>query len=411
MVKGFSTMAIHGPASLRDSKGALRTPVYDSVAFEHESADSLRRTFEGKKLAHAYSRISNPTVTDFEQRVQLISGGVGVLAVSSGMAAISNIILTIGGAGANIVASKHMFGNTLSLLERTLKPWGLEVKYVSTDDPLEIGEAIDENTSAVFIETITNPQMDVPDCRQISEIAAAHQVPLILDNTLMTPYLFNSGDHGVNIELLSSTKYISGGATSVGGVIIDNGNFDWRNSPRLKERAQKQGSMALIAALRQEVYRNVGACLAPHNAYLQTLGLETMSLRIEKSCANTQALAGYLEAHPRIKGVNYPGLMSSPYHEIADRQFGGRYGGVLTFDLETEQQCFAFTDALQLIRRATNINDNKTLVIHPSSTIFAEYTDEEKLEMGVRPTMLRLSVGIEDHEDLIADLEEGFRKP
>jgi O-acetylhomoserine (thiol)-lyase len=408
-VKGFSTRAIHGPVSLRDPKGSLRTPVYDSVAFEHESADSLRLTFEGKKAAHAYSRISNPTVTDFEQRVQLISGSLAVLAVSSGMAAISNIILTIAGAGANIVASKKMFGNTLSLLERTLKPWGLEVKYVSTDHPHEIAGAIDENTSAVFIESITNPQLDVPDCSQISEITAAHQVPLILDNTLMTPYLFNSADHGVNIEILSSTKYISGGATSVGGVIIDNGNFDWRNSPRLKERAEKQGQIALIAALRQEVYRNVGACLAPHNAYLQTLGLETMSLRIEKSCANTLALAKYLEKHPLTKGVNYPGLASSPYHELAMNQFGDRYGGVLTFDLETEQQCFAFADALKLIRRATNINDNKTLILHPSSTIFTEYPDEEKLEMGVRPTMLRLSVGIEDHEDLIEDLEEGFK--
>ncbi len=409
MVKGFSTKAIHGPASLHDPKGSLRTPVYDSVAFEHESADSLRLTFEGKKPAHAYSRISNPTVTDFEQRLQLISGGLAVLAVSSGMAAISNIILTLSGTGANIVASKHMFGNTLSLLEHTLKPWGLEVKYVSTDDHAAIAEAIDADTSAVFIESITNPQMDVPDCRRISEITAEHKVPLILDNTLMTPYLFNSGEHGVNIEILSSTKYISGGATSVGGVIIDNGNFDWRNSPRLRDRAEKQGQMALIAALRQEVYRNVGACLSPHNAYLQALGLETMSLRIEKSCANTMFLANYLEKHPRVKSVNYPGLKSSSYQELARRQFGNRYGGVMTFDLESEDQCFTFANSLQLIRRATNINDNKTLILHPSSTIFAEYSEDEKLDMGVPQTMLRLSVGIEDHEDLIEDLEEGFK--
>jgi O-acetylhomoserine (thiol)-lyase len=408
-VKGFATRAIHGASSLRDPKGSLRTPIYDSVAFEHESAESLRLTFEGKKLAHAYSRISNPTVTDFEQRLQLISGGIGVLAVSSGMAAISNTILALAGSGSNIVTSKHLFGNTLSLLDKTLRPWGLEVRYVDTDDHEQVAGAIDGNTSAVFIESITNPQLDVPACRQISAITAAHQVPLILDNTLLTPYLFNCGEHGVNIEILSSTKYISGGATSVGGVIIDHGNFDWHNSSRLRERADQQGQMALLAALRQEVYRNVGACLSPHNAYLQTLGLETMSLRIEKSCANTMALATYLEGHPQVESVNYPGLASSPYHELAGRQFGGRFGGVLTIDLASRERCFAFMDALQLIRRATNINDNKTLILHPASTIFTEYSAEEQLAMGVRPSMLRLSVGIEDYEDLIDDLEEGFK--
>lgn len=408
-MKGFSTRAIHGNMSLRDPKGSLRTPIYDSVAFEHEDSDSLRLTFEGKKLAYAYSRIANPTVSDFEQRLQLISGGIGVLAVSSGMAAISNTILTLARAGANIVTSKHLFGNTLSLLDKTLGPWGLEVRYVDTDDPDQVAEAIDDQTSAVFIESITNPQLDVPDCRQIAAIAAAHQVPLLVDNTVLTPYLFNCREHGVAIEILSSTKYISGGATSVGGVIIDHGNFDWRNSPRLRERAAKQGKMALLAALRQEVYRNVGACLSPHNAYLQTLGLETMSLRIDKSCANTVALANHLAKQPLVQGVNYPGLADSPYHELANQQFGGRFGGVLTFDLASRKQCFAFMDALQLIRRATNINDNKTLIIHPASTIFAEYPADEQLVMGVRPNMLRLSVGIEDYEDLIDDLEEGFK--
>ncbi|MDF1579037.1 MAG: PLP-dependent transferase [Desulfobulbales bacterium] len=409
MVTGFATRAIHGPASLRDPKGSLRTPVYDSAAFEHESAEALRLTFAGNKAAHVYSRISNPTVHDFEQRLGLLSGGIGVLAVSSGMAAISNTILVLAGAGTNIVASRHMFGNTLSLFERTLRPWGLEVKYVSMDDPAALAGAIDPETRAVFIETMSNPQLEVPDCRKISAITRGHGVPLILDNTLLTPYLFNSGDSGVDIEILSSTKYISGGGTSVGGVIIDNGNFDWRQAPRLRERAETLGRMALIAALRQEVYRNVGACLSPHNAYLQSLGLETMSLRIDKSCANALATAEYLENHPLVKRVNYPGLASSPYHELAGSQFGGGYGGVLTFDLESNGQCFAFCDALQLIRRATNINDNKTLIIHPASTLFAEYSDEEKVDLGLRPTMLRLSAGIEDLPDLIGDLDEGFK--
>ncbi len=407
-MKGFTTKAVHGASLKKDVHGSLRMPVYDSVAFEHESARSIQLTFEGKKPAHAYSRISNPTVEDFEQRLRLLSGGTAVLAVASGMAAISNTILALAETGTNIVTTRYLFGNTLSLFEKTLKPWGLEVKYVSMTDPDEVDSAIDANTRAVFVESITNPQLEVADCSQLSVVSKKHGVPLVMDNTLLTPYLFNTKKAGVNIEVLSSTKYISGGATSVGGVIIDNGNFAWYKSPRLGNLAKKTGQMAFIAALRQEIYRNVGACMSPHNAYLQSLGLETMSLRIEKSCANTMQLAKFLEQHAKVKAVHYPGLPSSPYFAIAGKQFNNKYGGLLTFDLESREACFAFIDRLQLIRRATNLNDNKTLILHPASTIFTEYSEEEKLAMGVRPTMLRLAVGIEDHEDLLEDLERGF---
>ena len=231
---------------------------------------------------------------------------------------------------------------------------------------------------------------------------------MVLDNTVTTPYLFNSKQVGVDIEILSSTKYISGGATSVGGVIIDDGNLDWRQSEKLKDKAWKYGQMAFISALRHEVYRNVGAYLSPHNAFMQSLGLETMGLRIDKSCQNALHLANFLTQHSKVQGVHYPGLSSSAFHEIARCQFGEKCGGLLTFDMHSTDQCFSLMNGLQVIRRATNINDNKTLILHPASTIFAEYSVEERAVMAIRPTMLRLSVGIEDHGDIVEDLQRGL---
>ena len=245
---GFATNAIHGVQLKRDVHGSLRVPVYDNVAFEFDSAKDINQAFAGRKPDHTYSRITNPTVEDFEQRIRLISGSVAAVAVSSGMAAITNVILTLAGAGTNIVTSKHLFGNTLSLFEGTLKPWGLEIKYADMSDPAAVAQTIDHNTRAVFLESITNPQLEVADFKALSAITIEKSVPLIVDNTVTTPYLFRSKDFGVNVEVLSSTKYITGGATSLGGVIIDNGNFDWRNSPRLKDWAVKMGPLAMLGA-------------------------------------------------------------------------------------------------------------------------------------------------------------------
>ncbi|MDX1776993.1 MAG: PLP-dependent transferase [Desulfobulbales bacterium] len=407
---GFSTRAIHGAVLKRDVHGSLRAPVYDNVAFEFDSARDINLAFAGRKPAHTYSRITNPTVEDFEQRIRLASGGAAAVAVSSGMAAIANVILTLAGAGTNIVTSKHLFGNTLSLFEKTLKPWGLDIRYADMSDPDTVARAIDHNTRAVFLESITNPQLEVADFRPLSAITREKSVPLVVDNTVTTPYLFRSKEFGVNVEVLSSTKYITGGATSLGGVIIDNGNYDWRNSPRLKEWAVKMGPLAMLGALRREIYRNVGACLAPHHAYLQSLGLETMSLRIDRSCSNALELAEFLQQHDKVASVHYPGLPDSVYHENAKKQFRSRYGGILTFDLHDKDSCFKLMDALKLIKRATNVNDNKTLILHPASTIFCEYPDEVLSDIGVRHTMIRLSAGIEDIDDLRNDLETGLAK-
>nr|MBF0222782.1 O-acetylhomoserine aminocarboxypropyltransferase/cysteine synthase [Desulfobulbaceae bacterium] len=408
-MKGFTTKAIHAGSAGRDLHGSLRVPVYDSVAFEQESSRDIQLAFEGKKPAHTYSRITNPTTEDLEQKILQLSGGRAALAVASGMAAISNTILTLAGAGANIVTSPHIFGNTLSLFEKTLQPWGLEVRLVDMSDPAQVANAIDSKTSAVFLESITNPQLEVVDCKAISRITREKRIPLVLDNTVTTPYLFNSKNVGVDIEILSSTKYISGGATSVGGIIIDTGNFDWTCSAKLNSWTKTAGQFAFLAAMRREIYRNVGACMSPHNAYLQSLGLETMALRIDKSCQNALELARFLDNKTEVKSVDYPGLESSACYSIARQQFNNKFGGLLTFDLESKESCFAFMDAMRIIRRATNVNDNKTLILHPSSTIFSEFSVTRKIELGVRPTMLRLSVGIEDIEDLQDDLEKGLR--
>ncbi|OGG94733.1 MAG: O-acetylhomoserine sulfhydrylase [Candidatus Lambdaproteobacteria bacterium RIFOXYD2_FULL_50_16] len=407
-MKGFSTKAIHGVRFKPDAHGSLRMPIYDTVSFEHESAKAIELAFGGKRPAHAYTRISNPTIEDFEQKMRLLSGGMAVLALSSGMAAISNLVMTLCEAGTNLVTSRHLFGNTVSLFEHSLKPWGLEVRYADMTNPAEVASLIDENTRLVFLEIITNPQMEVADIKALSAITHQKGVPLILDGTVTTPVLFRSKDFGVDVEILSSTKYISGGATSVGGVIIDNGNFDWKQAPRLAEKAKRIGPMAMIATLRMEVYRNLGACLAPHNAYLQSLGLETLGLRIERSCDNALALAQFLESAPKVKKVNYPGLATSPFNALAQSQFGGYGGGIVSFEMESREAAFRIIDGVGLIKRATNVNDNKSMIIHPASTIFCEYSPEEKLEMQVPEELIRLSVGIEDLEDLIDDLTQAL---
>jgi len=409
-MKGFTTKALHGGALASHglAHGALRAPVHDCVAFEQASAAGLEEAFGGSRPAHVYTRITNPTLGDFEEKIRLLTGGQAVVAVSSGMAAIANAIMVIGGPGRNIVTTRHIFGNTFSLFTKTLAAWGLATRFCDMTNPAAVARSIDERTCAVFLETITNPQLEVADCRAIVKAAAERGVPVILDNTLATPYLFNSRRAGVAVEVISSTKYISGGGTTVGGLVIDNGRFDWRGVPSLAAAAARFGPLAFTARLRREVYRNLGSCLSPHNASMQSLGLETLALRVEKSSANALALAEHLSRHPAVRGVHYPGLATSHFHEIAARQFNRRFGGILTFDLADKEECFALMDNLSLIRRATNVNDNKTLILHPASTIAAEYDDAEREAMGVRSTMLRLSAGIEDIEDIIEDLDKGL---
>ena len=407
---GFITKILHTKFLKEDPHGSLHMPVYDSVTFEFKSAEELELAFEGKKPSHMYSRISNPTIEHFEQRIRAVTGAVGVLALSSGMAAISNTILTIAKTGDNIITSKHLFGNTYSLFERTLKEWGLETRYADLTKPQEAARLIDGKTRAIFLETITNPQLEVADIKKLSEAARPRNVLMIGDTTMTPPYLFSAKEFGVDIEVISSTKWISGGATSVGGLIVDYGTYDWKKIDKLNKDAVKFGPFAFMNRLRREVYRNIGACMSPHNAYLQSLGLETLPLRLDAACENTLKIAEFLQKSPAVKSVNYPGLKGSPYYDTAKKQFGDKPGAILTFDLASKEQCFTFMNSVKLIRRATNLQDNRTLILHPSSTIFCEYDDELKDEMGVRDTSLRLAVGIEDTQDLISDIQQSLER-
>jgi len=404
----FITRILHTKFLKEDPHGSLHMPVYDDVTFEFKTAEDLELAFSGRKPAHMYSRISNPTVEHFEQKVEMMSDALGVIALSSGMAAISNTILAIAKTGDNIITTKHLFGNTYSLFEQTLKSWGLEIRYADLTKPFEAVGLIDKKTKAVFLETITNPQLEVADIKSISKIARKANILLIADSTMTPPYIFSAKDFGVDIEVISSTKWISGGATSIGGLIIDYGTYDWKQNDKLNGDAVKFGPFAFISRLRREVYRNIGACMSAHNAYLQSLGLETLPLRLDIACANTLKIAEFLKKAKQVSSVHYPGLKGSPFYKIAREQFGAKPGAVLTFNLGSKKECFKFLNNLKLIRRATNLQDNRSLVLHPASTIFCEYDDKLKQEMGVPETLIRLAVGIEDYRDLIADIKQAL---
>lgn len=405
---GFTTKAVHAPFLRKDAHGSLNFPVYDSVTFEFDSAQEIEDAFMGRKPRHVYSRITNPTVEHLEQKIKNVSGAAAVVAVSSGMAAIANTIMNIAQKGDNIITTRYIFGNTYSLFKNTLEPWGLETRYADFSRPETVEKLINKNTRAIYFETITNPQLEVADAKALSDIAKKHGILLLCDTTVTPVYLFKSKDFGVDVEVLSSTKYISGGATSVGGIIIDNGTYDWSRIPKLSADAKKQGPFTFVTKLKREVYRNFGACLSPHNAYLQSVGLETLAMRADKSCANALVVARFLQSRQIVARVNYPGLEDSPFYSIAKAQFGEKCGALLTFELSSKEKCFGFLDKLKLIRRATNINDNKTLALHPASTIFCEYPPELRLEMGVPDTLIRLSAGIEDTDDITADIKQAL---
>lgn len=409
-MKGYATRVVHGNISRKDIHGSLRPPLYDSVAFEFESSRDLELAFAGRKPSHAYSRITNPTVEEFEERIRLLSNAFGVVAVSSGMAAIANTVLALAKPNSNVVTSKHLFSHTLSLFEQTLGLWGLEVRFADMTTPESVQASIDENTALIFLEVISNPQLEIADVAAVCSVAAKRNVPVVLDGTLTTPYLFHSKEAGVAVEVLSSTKYISGGATTIGGLIIDNGVFDWGMIAATGDLAKKVGPGAFLMRLRKEVYRNTGACLSAHNAWLQILGLETLPLRISRSSENALAAARFLSTVSGVKRVNYPGLESSRWYAIAARQFKRGFGGLLTFELESKEACFRMMDSLKIIRRATNLSDNKSLIIHPGSTIYADFSAEQRIKMDISDGLIRLSVGIEDIEDIIEDLAQGLEK-
>lgn len=405
---GFSTRVIHTDYLKKDAHNALQMPIYSNAAFQFDSAELMEDAFLGRSPDHAYSRISNPTVENFENRIRAITGALNVTALSSGMAAISNVFLTIAKSSDNIVTSKHLFGNTYSFLTSTLEAFGVEIRFCDLTNVDEVYNAINERTIAVYFETITNPQLEVADIGLLSKVAKEHGILLIADTTLTPPNIFNAGKLGVDIEVISSTKMITGGATSMGGLILDYGKFDWTRFNKLSELAKRFGPFTFNAKLRKEIFRNLGACLSPYHAYLQSLGLETLSLRFDKAGSNCLFLAEYLQSEKKIANVNYPGLKTSKYHDVSKNQFGKHPGAMLTFNFSKKEECFVFLNKLKLISRATNIYDNRSLIMHPASTIYCDYPPEKRVELGVSDTLIRLSVGIEDFEDLKNDIHSAL---
>ena len=381
------TIAIHTPFQSRDAYDALSMPVYHTAAYEFDNADIMADAFCGRIDAPDYSRVMNPTVTYFENKVKALTGANDVIAFTSGMAAISNTLMAVAGAGKNIVTSRHMFGNTYLLITATLSRFGVEARLCDLTDPAEVERAIDADTCCVYLEIVTNPQMEVADLGALSAICRRHGLPLIADTTAIPFTQFDARALGIDIEVVSSTKYISGGATSLGGLIIDYGTCP-----------------GFASRIRKEMLLNLGAYMTPHVAYMQTLGLETLDVRYRVQASNALELARRLSSVPAIRKVNYIGLDDNPYHQLAVSQFGSTGGAMLTIDLADKAACFDFINRLKLIRRATNLFDNKSLAIHPASTIFGPLTQAQRDSMDILDTTIRLSIGLEDVDDLYADI-------
>ena len=381
------TQAIHSRFQTKDAYGSLAMPVYHTAAYEFDNATEMADAFCGKTDAPDYSRVTNPTVTYFENKVKAMCNAHGVIAVSSGMAAISNTLICLTAAGKDIVTSRHLFGNTYSLIAGTMMRFGVKPHLTDLTNLKEVENAIDNDTACIFMEIITNPQMEVADIAALAEIAHKKGIPLVADTTMIPFTQFDAHSLGVDIEVVSSTKYLSGGATSIGGLVIDYGT-----TPNFTDR------------MRKELLMNLGAYMTPHVAYMQNLGLETLDARYRVQADNALRVAQALKNVEQIKRVNYIGLEDNPFYELSRRQFGKTSGAMLTIDLDSQEACFDFINRLQVVRRATNLFDNKTLAIHPASTIFGNFTPRQRQKMDVLDTTIRLSIGLEAAEDIIEDI-------
>lgn len=401
--KEYEAQLLSTPYPKQDPYGALSMPVYHALAYEFETAEEMEAAFCGRTDEHTYSRITNPTVQHLEERVKNVTGAYGVTALNSGMAAISNTLITLAWSGCNLITSRHLFGNTYSFFVNTLNALGMKVRFCDLTNPKEVAEAMDEQTCGLFLEIITNPQMEVADLAVLSEIAHDRGVPLIADTTIIPFPVFRAIDFGVDIEVVASTKYISGGATSLGGLIIDYGRFHQYRTPALQAFMGTTQS-PFHTRLRKEVHRNLGAYMTPEVAYQQSLGLETLQLRFERQAVACKELAEKLQTLPEVKAVNYTGLKDNPFYEVSKKQFGDYPGAMLTFDLESREECYRFMNKLKLIRRATNLFDNRSLIIHPASTIFGSFTAVQRESMDVKETTIRLSVGLESVASLFEDI-------
>jgi O-acetylhomoserine (thiol)-lyase len=406
----FNTSLVHGGVKRNDKNGLTQVPVYQVSAFGHESAGELEKIFANRAAGYTYTRLGNPTVEAFEARITTLEKGIASVACASGMAALTNAFLNILKSGDEIVASASLYGGSIDLF-RDFEAFGIRTVYVENNNWDAFDAAINERTRLVFAETIGNPRLDVTDIRKLSELAHGRGLPLIIDNTAATAYLVRPIELGADIVVNSSSKYINGSSNAISGVLTDGGKFRWdyEKYPGLREYA-KFGPYAYTAKLRNGLFRNTGACLAPQNAFLNQIGLETLGLRMQRECDNAAALAGWLQSSYPELTVNYPGLADSPCHEIAREQFHDRYGAILTLRTGSKESAFRLIDALKLPYILSNIGDVRTLAIHPASTISLHSTKEQQENAGVFDDLIRISVGIEDVEDLQEDFEQALKQ-
>jgi O-acetylhomoserine (thiol)-lyase len=419
---GFETRQIHAGAAPDPTTGARATPIYQTTSYAFRDSDHAAALFGLAESGNIYTRIMNPTQDVLEQRIASLEGGVAALAVASGQAAETMAILNLAEQGSHIVASASLYGGTYNLFHYNLPKLGIEVDFVENPDDLdEWRKLVRPNTKAFYGESIGNPKGDVLDIRGIADVAHAAGIPLIVDNTLTTPYLLRPIEHGADIVVHSLTKFIGGHGTSIGGIIVDGGTFDWAQNDKFPglstpdpsyhglNYAAALGNIAYIIKARVQLLRDYGAAISPFNAFMILQGAETLSVRMDRHVQNAVAIAKYLEAHPDVEVVRYPGLASSPWHANATKYLPKGAGAILNFELKGGVAAGKrFVDALTLFSHLANVGDLRSLIIHPASTTHSQLTPEERLTTGVTEGLIRLSIGLESVEDLIADLEAGF---
>ncbi len=405
----FDSLLVHGGLESGPS-GATSVPIVQSSSFAYPTAEGLEDVFRGRAVGSVYTRIGNPTSEALERRLALLEGGGTAIVTASGMAAITTAVMTILRAGDEILSSSSLFGGTFSLFRDTLSQYGITATFVDPLDLEGVRSAVNERTRLLFVETIGNPKLDVPDIPELARIAHEVGIPLMVDTTVSTPYLASGAALGADILAYSTSKYINGTGTTIGGVIIDRGVFNW-NSPRFPHFEmfhKKYRQFAFTARVRKLVHKDLGACPSPFNSYLLTEGIQTLALRMDRHCSSALTLARFLASHPKVAWVRYPGLEDSPQHAVARKLYGGRFGGLLTFGTGDKPSSFKVINGLTLAKNLANIGDAKTLVIHPASTICADYKSEEKKLMGVTEDTIRVSVGIEDVSDIIEDFKQAL---
>ncbi len=423
----FETLQLHAGQSPDPATNSRAVPIYQTTSYVFNDSEHGANLFALKEFGNLYTRIMNPTTDVFEKRIAALEGGVAALAVSSGQAAQFLALTNILGVGDNFVTTSNLYGGTYNQFKVQFKRLGIEARFTEDDRPESFENLIDPRTKAIYLETIGNPRFNIPDFEAIAQVARNYNIPLIVDNTFGAGgYLFRPLEHGANIVVASATKWIGGHGTSIGGVIVDGGNFDWGNGkfPQFSEPAEGYhglvfsevfgpngpfGNIQFIIRARVEGLRDYGPAISPFNSFLLLQGLETLSLRVQRTVDNALALAQWLEKHPKVESVSYPGLISNPYHGLAKKYLRNGFGGVLSFTVKGDKEhATRFVNALQLVSHLANVGDAKTLIIQPSATTHQQLTEAEQLASGVTPTLLRVSVGIEHIEDIIADFEQAF---